>query len=219
MSLTIRSIVIIIAATLGSALAQAQNSDDDLKVYAVNVINVAPFKGSYSGYGIYLGHGLIITVAHIMGHWAPFSNPRILIAGQEVPATVIKKGALDQVDLALLSVDETTLPVSLRLRRNPLCKSIPKVGTSVVVVYPDRTARSKIFSPQFIAPMYRTKYDTLLSEVQGSGSGAFDAERRCFLGVMSASVPIYNYQGPNRRVEYFVPASKIADFIPDKYRF
>jgi hypothetical protein len=213
------SIAIIMATAFGSVATHAQNSDDDLKVYAANVINIAPFKGSYSGYGIYLGQGLIITVAHIMGHWAPLSNPRILMAGQEFPATVIKKGAFDQVDLALLSVNDASLPMSLRLRRNPLCKAIPAVGASVVVVYPERTVRSRIVSPQFIAPVYRTKYNTLISEVQGSGSGAFDAERKCFLGIMSASIPISNYRGQSGRVEYFVPASQIADFIPAEYRF
>ncbi len=60
----------------------------------------------------------------------------------------------------------------------------------------ERCAR-QIFSPRYVAPIFRAKYNTLLSEVQGSGAGAFDAERKCLLGIMSASMP--TYRGQNRR--------------------
>jgi hypothetical protein len=209
----------IMAAAFVSVPVHAQNPDDDLRVYAVSVINTTPFKRPFSGYGIYLGQGAVITAAHVVGHWALFTNPRILIARQELPAKVIKKGSFEQTDLALLSVDEASLPVSLRLRRSPLCKALPNVGSNVVVVYPERTVRSRIFSPQLIAPIYRTRFNTLIRDVQGSGSGAFDVERKCLLGIMSASVPTYSYRGQNSRAEYFVPESKIADFIPAELRF
>ena len=214
MRLAVRFIVIAMAAAI-SVAAHAQNSDDDLRVYAVTVINTSPFK-PFPGYGIYLGHGMVITAAHVVGRWALFENPRIRIAGQELPASVIKKGSFEQTDLALLSVDEASLPFRLRLRRDPLCKALPNPGTNVVVVYPERTVRSQIFSPRYVAPTFRTKYNTLLSEVQGSGAGAFDAERKCLLGIMSASVP--TYRGQNRRAEYFVPAATIADFLPAELR-
>ncbi len=207
---------IIMAAANVYVPAHAQDSDDDLRVYAVTVINTSPFK-PFRGYGIYLAHGMVITAAHVVGRWALFENPRVRIAGEELPASVIKKGSFAQTDLALLSVNEASLPSRLRLRRNPLCKAIPNVGTNVVVVSPERTARSRIFSPRLISPMLRTKYNTLLSEVQGSGAGAFDAERKCLLGIMSASVA--TYRGQNGRAEYFVPVAKIADFLPAKLRF
>ncbi len=215
MRLAVRFIVIAMAAAI-SVAAHAQNSDDDLRIYAVRVISTSPFK-PFPGYGIYLGHGIVITAAHVVGRWALLSNPRIGIAGEELPASVIKKGSFEQTDLALLSVDEASLPFRLRLRRDPLCKALPNPGTNVVVVYPERTVRSQIFSPRYVAPTFRTKYNTLLSEVQGSGAGAFDAERKCLLGIMSASVP--TYRGQNRRAEYFVPAATIAAFLPAELRF
>ncbi len=183
---------IIMVAAVASVPVHAQDPDDDLRVYAVRVINTSPFK-PFSGYGIYLGHGAVITAAHVVGRWALFANPRIIIAGQDLPANIVKKGSFEQTDLALLSVDEASLPVSLRLRRNPLCKAFPNVGSNVIVVYPERTVRSRIFSPQLVAPIYRTRFNTLIRDVQGSGSGAFDAERKCLLGIMSASVPTYSY--------------------------
>ena len=219
MRLAVRLSLHILAVALGlSVPVHAQNYDDDLKVYGVSVINLAPFF-PFRMYGVFLGDGAVLTAAHVVGHWPLFTTPRIIIAGQELSAKVIKKGSFPEMDLALLSVDEASLPISLRLRRNPLCKAPPNIGANVVVVYPERTVRSQMISSMLIAPMQRKKLNTLIKDVQDSGSGAFDVERKCLLGIMSASVPIYSYQGQNKRGGYFVPASRIADFIPAEYRF
>jgi hypothetical protein len=199
--------------------ARAQDVDADLKIYAVSVINVAPYMRPFRGYGIYLGQGRIITAAHVVGHWSLLMSPRIMIAGQELPSKVVKKGSFEQTDLALLTIDEATLPVSLRLRRNPLCKTPPKVGMDVVVVYPDRTTHSRVIPPTAIPSEYRTRFSTLIAAVQGSGSGAFDADKKCLLGIMSASVGIDPHRLKGAHAGYFVPASKIADFIPAEFRF
>ena len=198
---------------------RAQSADDDLRVYAVSIVDVIPFRRHVSGYGVYLGNGAVLTAAHVVGRWSLLSAPRVLIAGQELLAKVEKKGSFEQTDLALLSVDETSLPVSMRLRRNPLCKKSPNVGTNVVVAYPDRTVRSEIISPTSIPPADRARFGTLINDVQVSGSGAFSDDLKCLLGIMSASVQTYNYRGQNRRAGYFVPAPKIADFIPAELRF
>ena len=210
-----------------SAPAQAQTSDDFLRIYAVDVVKTPPFKKKFTGYGIYLGRGMVITAAHVVGHWPFFTRPRVLIADQDLRATVIKLGSFEQIDLALLSVDETKLPVSLRLRRNPLCENAPSVGMAVVVVAPEETQRSQVISPLLIAPQLRRRFDTLISAPEGSGMGVFDAERKCLLGIVSARVPKYSYQLRNKRIVgrsvgfagYFVPASKIANFIPPEFRF
>jgi hypothetical protein len=231
-------LLIVTAAALASMPAHAQSADDDLRIFAVSVINVAPFRMPFSGYGIYLGESAIITPAHVVGHWSLFSNPRVIIAGQEISAKVIKKGSFPQLDLAQLSIEQASLPDSLRLRRNPLCQESPRVGTNVVVVYPERTARYRIISALAIAPQYRNQFGSLISEPQGSGSGVYNADKRCLLGIMSASVARYDslsvvglydfmgdavvrldFQRQEGRVGYFVPAAAIAEFIPAHYRF
>jgi len=219
--------IVILVTALISAPVHAQTSDDSLKIYAVNIVKTRPLKKQFTGYGIYLGRGMVITAAHVVGHWPVFTHPRVLIAGQDLRANVIKLGSFEQTDLALLSVDETKLPVSLRLRRNPICETAPSVGMAVVVVAPEETHRSQVISPLLIAPELRSKFDTLISSPEGSGMGVFDAERKCLLGIMSARVQKYNYQPRNRRIVggtisfagYFVPASKITNFIPPKFRF
>jgi len=209
--------------------------DDSLRIYAVNVVHSRPLEEPFIGYGIYLGQGAVITAAHVLGHWPSFiSNPRVLIAGQELPAKVIKEGSFETIDLALLSVEEARLPVSLRLRRNPLCKEPPKAGENVIVVLSYGTVRSRIISPQLLPPKYRTNFDTFISDVPiagGSGSGIFRAERKCLLGILSSKIWEYNFRMETGRIvrdlarntidiaRHFVPASTIAEFIPPEFRF
>ena len=219
--------ILIILAPVVCAQASAQTSDDSLKIYAVNVVKTAPFRKPFIGDGIYLGKGLVITAAHVVGHWPLFTRPHILIGGQDLPAKVVKEGSFEETDLALMSVDEERLPVSLRLRRNPLCKDPPAVGMDVIDVVPEETTHAQTISPLLIAPELRGRFDTLITTPEGSGSGLFDAGRKCLLGIISAKVQKYSYQKKNRHVSvqadgfagYFVPASKIADFIPPEYRF
>src|SRR5215510_10628400 len=142
---------VIVAAISISMPVQAQSPDDTLKIYAVNVVKTTPFQEPFTGYGIYLGKGAVITAAHVIGRWGFLKNPHVLIAGESLPAKIIKEGS-ERVDLTLLSVDEVQLPVGLRLRRNPLCKQPPNVGENVIVVVPDKTARTQIVSPVLIAP-------------------------------------------------------------------
>jgi hypothetical protein len=201
------------------SIVHAQSADNDLRVYGTSIINSIPFERRFSGYGIYLGNNAILTAAHVVGHWSLFSDPKIAIGDQEVPAKVIKKGSFPELDLALLVTADDALPVSLRLRRNPLCKVPPNVGMSVLVVYPDHTVRSHIVSALAITPEHRSQFGTLITEPQGSGSGLFDPERKCLLGIMSASVPRSNGKAPNDRLGYFVPASTIAAFIPAHIHF
>src|SRR5262249_5667885 len=137
--------------TAANTYAPAQIADDTLKIYAVNVVHTAPFKDPFIGDGIYLGNGLVLTAAHVVGRWPSYTNPRVLIACLDLPGKVLKAGSPAKPDLALLSVDQTRLPVSLQLRRNPVCKEPPQVGMNVIVVYPERTVRSQMISPLLIA--------------------------------------------------------------------
>jgi hypothetical protein len=207
--------------------ADAQGPDDSLRVYAVNVAHTDPFGKPFVGYGIYLGHGAVITASHVVGHWPYFTNPRVLIAGQDLPAKVIKQGTVAVIDLALLSVDETRLPVSLRLRRNPLCEGAIRIGTNVAVVVPQRIARSQIISPLLIAPKYRARFNTLITEPGDSGSGVFDVQRRCLLGIVSRKIEKFGYREASGRLiiqpmgyaGYFVSAPRIGKFIPAEFHF
>src|SRR3974390_61676 len=127
--------------------------DDSLRIYAVNVVKTTPFEKPFTGYGIYLGKGAVITAAHVIGRWGFLKDPHVLIAGQYLPAKIVKEGS-EQTDVTLLSIDEMRLPASLQLRRNPLCKQPPQVGENVVVIDPKGTAYTQIMSPLFIAPKF-----------------------------------------------------------------
>ena len=194
------------------SLAEAWRPDEFFEPYAVTINYPKPFHRSYTLYGVYLGRGVVLTTAHVVGRRDLLVNPIVRIAARDISAKVVKQGSFPQIDLALLSVDETQVPMKLRMRRNmQLCATIPKIGTDVVVAYPDRTVRSHIISPALVGNLgERKQFNTLISDVQVSGSGVFDLERRCLLGIMSASVRIHNYQRLSERAGYFVPATRVT---------
>src|ERR1700722_7554075 len=112
----------------------AENLDDSLLAYAVNV-HRTPMQTWGPGYGIYLGRGLFITAAHVAG-WAWITRPKVVVAGQEHATRVVKEGSFEGTDLTLLSIEESLLPMRLRLRQNTLCKEPPRPGQDVVTVIP-----------------------------------------------------------------------------------
>jgi hypothetical protein len=203
----------------------ADNWDDSLLIYGVNV-HRTPMQSWGPGYGIYLGKGIFITAAHVAGRtW--FTRPRVAIAGQDYPTRVVKEGSLDQTDLTLLSVEEKLLPMRLRLRRNPLCGEFPWPGEEVITVVPEGTARSRIIAPERI-PLSARKFNTAIVDVANtgnSGSGVFDAHRKCLLGIMSRKISQTRKQLASGKTEtrdiakYFVPASTIREFIPPGITF
>src|SRR5262245_2545408 len=84
--------LVFVAAT--SMAVHAQSPDDSLRIYAVNVVKTTPFEEPFTGYGIYLGKGAVITAAHVIGRWGFLKNPHVLIAGQSLPAKIIKEGSV-----------------------------------------------------------------------------------------------------------------------------
>jgi S1-C subfamily serine protease len=208
-----------LAAVVG---AHAQPTDDSLRSYAVNVIQDPP--QSWTGYGIYLGRGLVITAAHVAGS-AAHTKPSVRIAGMDLPAHAVKEGT--QVDLTLLSIDDQKLPIYLQMRRMPLCEKAPWPGERVIVAVPEGTARSHVMSPQLLPFSMRKRLPTVISDVAttgNSGSGVFDAGNKCLLGIMSRKIYVpANSADPESKerdiAKYFVPASTIRGFIPTDYRF
>ena len=152
------------AATLAAVGgAHAQSTDDSLRIYAVNIIQDPP--QSWTGYGIYLGRGLIITAAHVVGT-AARTKPSVRIAGMDLPAHAVKEGT--QVDLTLLSIDEQKLPIYLQMRRMPLCEKAPWPGEPVTVAVPEGTARSHVMSPQLLPYNMRRRLDRKSTRLNSS---------------------------------------------------
>ena len=161
-----------------------------------------------------------MTAAHVAG-----AKPRVRIANLELSAKVLKAGDL-RVDLTLLAVDQEQLPVSLGLRRMPLCQNPPQTGQAVIVATPEAIAPSTILSPQLLPADVQTKFPTLIKDVAttgNSGSGVFDARRQCLLGIITRKL----YMRANKSIvarqmhiaKYFVPAATIAAFIPGDYHY
>jgi S1-C subfamily serine protease len=215
-----------LAVALMPTPGQAQSDPASLTAVAVH-INRTP-KQSWPGYGIYLGNGLILTAAHVAGDVAQ-TKPHVVIAGQDLPASLVKQGSLEGVDLTLLSIDGTKLPIGLQMRRTPLCDHPSFAGERVVVAIPEGTAPSKIVPPQAIPADLRGRFDTAIADVAttgNSGSGVFDAANLCLLGIMSRKISVssapFKVGAPARTIDiaqYFVPAAQIKAFIPKTASF
>jgi S1-C subfamily serine protease len=214
-------LLLMVMAWVPLGFAQEEPTDDSLRIYAVNIIRDPPQE--WTGYGIYLGRGLVLTAAHVVGSAAQ-TKPSVRIAGLVLPAAAVKEGAFGRIDLTLLKVDEQKLPVSLRLRRAPLCQRPRWGGQPVIVAIPEGTARSRIMSPQLLPAQYRARFSTFISDVAStgnSGSGVFDGANKCLLGIMSGKITVRTdpKSEPKDLAKYFVPAETIAAFIPSQYHF
>jgi hypothetical protein len=227
-------------ALLGGAYAQ-DPGDESLRLYAVEFVYPQSWirnilvraqalfvqnpRGEMRGYGVYLGQGLILTAAHVVSSGGR-TQSTVRIANLELPAKPIRVGSFEQVDLALLAVDQAKLPVSLQLRRMPLCRMFPQADEDVIVAIPEGIAHSTIISPQLLPPNLRAKFSTAIKDVAttgNSGSGVFDAYRGCLLGIMSRKIfdRDSGFLGMTKEkdiAKYFVPAVTIANFIPSEYR-
>jgi Trypsin-like peptidase domain len=198
------------------SLGRASGPDDSLVVYSVGV---------NGGAGIYLGNGLVLSVAHVVGGGI-ISKPTVTIAGQKLLATVVKESPFEQLDLALLEFDESGLPVSLRLRRMPLCQGKPWPGEEVISLSAQGPVRSRILSTTAL-PFDVRRFSTVIRDVAttgNSGSGVFEAQRKCLLGIMSRKISQIR-RGKNTGekttqdiAKYFVPSATIADFMPARLR-
>jgi hypothetical protein len=153
------------------------------------------------------------------------TKPHVVIAGQDLPAGLVKEGALDSVDLTLMSIDAAKLPVRLQMRRMPLCERAPYAGEAVVVATPEGTARSRVLPRQAIPAELRARFDTTIADVAttgNSGSGVFDAANLCLLGIISRKISVVQqgsrFGAPASATrdiaKYFVPAPVIKAFIP-----
>jgi S1-C subfamily serine protease len=181
-----------------------------------------------SGSGVYLGNGLIITAAHVIGWVASLTKGSdVRIAGLDLPATLIKRGSFEQVDLALLTVREDQLPDKMRTLRMRLCEKSSWVGEPVIVALPENTARSRVMTPLWLPRNLQQKYPTVISDVAttgNSGSGVFDAKEKCLLGIVSSKIQArFKWTEAGSELvdiaKYFVPSSTILSFIPPNYRF
>ena len=201
--------------------------DDSFRIYGVHIDRTP--KQPWTGLGIYLGRGYVLTPAHVagLGFWR---KPRVEVEGRDLPTKVLKDGHFHNVDITLLAIDEQQLPVRLGLRRLTLCQNAPWVGEDVIVATREGVARSHVMSPYLLPPNTPAKFSAVIPyapETAGSGSAIFDSNRKCLLGIVSGKIQrdeMVQEDGrlvsrPRDVATYFVPASTIADFIPATVHF
>jgi len=99
-------------------------------------------------------------------------------------ARLVKAGAFPLVDLSLVAIamDEEELPVSVRLRRMPLCQRPPQVGAPVILAAPQAITRCHIIAPLLLSANLRWKIPgspVILRAAQGSPTPT--SSRHCWI--------------------------------------
>jgi hypothetical protein len=109
----------------------------------------------------------------------------------------------------------------MKLPRMQLCEAPPWPGDPVIVVDAGHVSRSHIVAPQVLPFTFRSKFSTLIGDVAttgNSGSGVFDSNRKCLLGIMSGKFTSHMPEGDRDTAKYFVPAAAIRDFLPAEFK-
>jgi hypothetical protein len=211
----VRKLIAVVAIVALPHFGHAASLDESFLPYFVTV---------NGGAGIYLGNGLVLSVAHVVGGGI-LNKPKVTIAERNLTATVVKESPFEQLDLALLEIDEATLPVSLRLRRIPLCEGNTWPGEEIVSLTPFGPVRSHILSSASL-PAGTRKFSTVFRDdgkTGNSGTGVFEAQRKCLVGIVSRGITQVYSRAQNAKTtrnlaKYFVPASVIAAFMPKQLR-
>jgi Trypsin-like peptidase domain len=153
---------------------------------------------TWVGNAVYLGGGRILTASHVAGT-PDRPSPILEMAGVSLPTTRLKLGRFEDVDLALLQVDEKALPREVQgLPGISVCDDDPDIGTPVLVITPKQISESHIVPSSVIPqdvfpPAVIAKFNTLIADVYStgnSGSGVFDEKTGCLLGVMSRKIEL-----------------------------
>lgn len=171
------------------------------------------------GNGIYLGRGLVLTAAHVVGRTF-WTRPKVIVADHELATQTIREGSLEGTDLTLLRIDEKSLPISLALRLNPICKTDPAPGQEVAAVIRSKIVYSRVLSPAILPPNAR-RFQTIIGDVAttaSSGAGVFDLRRKCLLGIVSRKISGRVGNQMRDLATYFVPAAEIRVFIPPQFQ-
>src|SRR5262245_10731087 len=119
-----------------------------------------------SATGIYLKPGLVVTAAHLT--WTGNADLSVHIAGTALPANLVKQGEFEKVDLALFSVDDQKLPKRVARIQTSLCQAPPWPGDPVIVVDQAGATRSHIVAPQILPLEFRSKFWTLIGDVDST---------------------------------------------------
>ena len=205
------AIWLILVGLLPISVFAEDSTDAALQFYAVQVLHTS--AQSPAGAGIYLGKGLVITAAHVTGS----NQIGVRFDGVSVPARVLKKGALQKIDLALYAVRENDLPTAYRSLSLPLCETPPQADAPVTVVTPGvPIMHSRMLSTSMLTLIDSNRWPTIISDVETdgrSGSGVFDSQSKCLLGILSAKLSVNNNNTPKAIGTYFVPASVIRPFV------
>jgi hypothetical protein len=195
------------AATIGSiAVAHNNETHVSFEPYSVEILQGGLLRAA--GAGIYLGKGFVITAGHV----AQLSGA-VRGDGQVVVVSLIKRGDRG-IDLSLLHGAESNYPPKVQAAHLQLCAKQPAPGTAAVLVTPGRITDTHLVDPSALNPESRAKWGTMIADVETagrSGSGVFQTDEKCLLGILSALI---TNNGTQKAIgTFYVSADTIRGFL------
>lgn len=222
MKKTLSVLIFTLAVTLGGtgvSLAQDAKTVPAARDVGVRVEKPVGDGTHYSqGSGVFLGHGLVLTAAHVVA--VDPGNPRVtvLLDGRRLDGQVVRTGQSEKLDLALIRLRDADLSPERREQAMvPVCPANPEPSQPVTVVAMGQAVTSFTIPKGLTSDGHEESWTNLLTTgfKQGnSGGGVFSIRQKCLWGIVNLELGgTSKTTGKPIDLTAFVPAARIAPFL------
>lgn len=140
------------------------------------------------GSGIYLGHGFVLTAAHVVKMDPDHPQVTVVIDSNRTPGNVVLMNALENVDLALIKLDNRGLMPQRRTQAGvSICTYNPGKSQPAVVISQGLVTRTSTLPLYTKTPPNMVQWTHMLAvglHPGNSGGGVFDPSEGCLWGVV-----------------------------------
>lgn len=170
------------------------------------------------GSGVFLGHGLVLTAAHVVSVDPGNRQVTVLLDGRRVDAIVVRDGQAQNLDLALIRLNDADLSPARRDQPMvPICPANPEPSQPVSVVAMGQAVTAFTIPKGLTSDGREESWTNLLATgfKQGnSGGGVFSIRQNCLWGIVNLELGgVSKKTGKPIDLTAFVPASRIAPFL------
>lgn len=169
-----------------------------------------------SGSGVLLSDALILTAAHVVDRDPQNPVVTVILDGWRVGGLVVSSGQSRKLDLALIKIDPTALPLHRVMSANlAICSNNPPPNQAVVVLSKGMTTRSSTMA--LTDNGHIKEWTNVLStgyHPGNSGGGVFNPALGCLWGILNIEMS-GTINGRFVDLTSFVPASQISAFVSE----
>lgn len=140
------------------------------------------------GSGVYLGHGLVLTAAHVVKADPDHPEVTVMMDGARIPGVVALINVMENVDLAVIRLDGRVLAPLRRAQAGvAICPYNPGKGRPAVVISQGLVTRTSTVPVFTKSPPGEAEWTHMLTvglHPGNSGGGVFDPTQGCLWGIV-----------------------------------